>query len=333
MATKTVRALNGGTNNHPEPVFTANSLATDFISPGVVGAITLNAGSGGTGGYAVNAEGSPTMQVRVSGPSVAYVTVTPTGSVPQLVRVDMSTFEDVTINANASGSTKFDWLYISVDPNLALNPDVNATTVATLFVSRSSSSASDNGTPPSFGYNLAVITVANGAVSIINSNISDKRIQTGPNALSPSILVGAQLISNPYKFGAYRAAAWTDGNGGYSTISFDTKEFDTNGNFDVTTNVGRYTATGAGWYQFNAGAASSVTASSFMGISIFKNGSAYKGANTVSSAVTTNHFKTVSALIQMAVGDFVTVGSFGTGGAGVVGQANTYFSGFLVSTV
>ncbi len=87
----------------------------------------------------------------------------------------MDASQNVTISANSSGSTKYDWIYIKLDATYMQNPDVSAQSVASLTTSRSTSSSTDDGSPPTYNYLLAVVTVANGAVSITNSNITDKR--------------------------------------------------------------------------------------------------------------------------------------------------------------
>lgn len=117
------------------------------------------------------------MTVAVSS-GVAYVAGTPTSQNSQKIRVKNSASANVTIAANASGSTKYDWLYISLDATKLANPAVGADDVATLVTSRSSNASTDDGTPPTYGYNLVVITVANGASSITNGNIADKRVPT-----------------------------------------------------------------------------------------------------------------------------------------------------------
>lgn len=173
----TTSLLTAGANSHQESSETANGLATDLMSAGVIGTCGNTGGvAPTTGGFSVNAQGSPDMTVAV-GTGVAYVTATPSSQGSQNLRVKNSASVNVTISANASGSTKYDWLYIKVDATLAAAPDVNATTVATLVTSRSSSQTTDNGTPPTYGTLLAVITVANGASSITNGTITDKRNQ------------------------------------------------------------------------------------------------------------------------------------------------------------
>lgn len=183
MATKLVSVVTGGSNSHQTTSAEINGIATDFISQGVVGAVSNTSGvAPATGAFAVNAIGTPNMSVRVTN-GVAYVTATPTGGTSQTFRVTMDATEDVTIAANATGGTRYDWIYIKLDADKLVNPAVAADDVATLVSSRSTSASTDNGTPPTYGYNLAVVTVANGASSITNSNITDSRVRTGANSI------------------------------------------------------------------------------------------------------------------------------------------------------
>jgi hypothetical protein len=176
--------LTAGTNSHQETSENANAVATDFVSPGVIGTISSTSGvAPTTGAWAVNAQGSPNMTVAVS-TGILYVAATPTSQNSQTLRVRNAASTNVTISANASGSTKYDFLYVSIDATKAANPAVDASDVATLVTSRSSSNSTDNGTPPTYGYLLAVITVSNGAVSITNGNITDKRTQAAVTPVS-----------------------------------------------------------------------------------------------------------------------------------------------------
>lgn len=68
-------------------------------------------------------------------------------------------------------------MYIKLDATKLNTPNTAGDDVATLVTSRSSSASSDDGTPPTYGYPLAVITVANGFTSITNGNIQDVRSQ------------------------------------------------------------------------------------------------------------------------------------------------------------
>lgn len=195
MATKLVSVVTGGSNSHQTSSAEINGIATDFISQGVVGAVSNTSGvAPATGAFAVNAIGTPNMSVRVTN-GVAYVTATPTGGTSQTFRVTMDSTEDVTIAANATGGTRYDWIYIKLDADKLVNPAVAADDVATLVASRSTSSSTDNGTPPTYGYNIAVVTVANGASSITNSNITDSRTQTGPNSAFSDNLTATKITA------------------------------------------------------------------------------------------------------------------------------------------
>jgi hypothetical protein len=142
-----------------------------------------------TGAFAVNAQGTPDMTVAVTS-GVAYVDATPSGQASQSLRVRLSAEEDVTISANSSGSTKYDWVYIKIDPTNANNPNLAGDDVATLVTSRSTSNTSDDGTPPTYGILLAVVTVANGASTITNGNIRDVRVQASSTSVDTAITTG-----------------------------------------------------------------------------------------------------------------------------------------------
>ncbi len=170
--------LTGGANAHQTTSEEANAWATDFISEGIVGSVgSTNGIAPTTGSFSINAQGTPDMTIAV-GSGTAYVTGTPSSQASQTFRVKNSATSNVTISANSSGSTKYDWVYIKLDATKLNTPNSAGDDVATLVTSRSSSASSDDGTPPTYGYPLAVVTVANGAVSITNSNIRDVRTQS-----------------------------------------------------------------------------------------------------------------------------------------------------------
>lgn len=166
--------LTGGSNNYATTAENLNALATDILSEGVVGAIGNTAGvAPATGGLACNAQGTPNMTVAVTA-GVAYVTTTPTSQNSQLLRANIAA-QNATIASNSTGGTRYDWIYVAMSASGAANPNADGTGVASITVSRSTSSATDNGTPPTYGYPIAVVTVANGASSITNGNITDLR--------------------------------------------------------------------------------------------------------------------------------------------------------------
>lgn len=190
-----VSKLTAGSNVHLTTAEEGNAVYTDFVSEGIVGSVTNTSGvAPATGGFSVNAQGTPDMTVAV-GSGVAYVTGTPTSQNSQTFRVKNSASANSTISANSSGSTKYDWVYIKLDATKLNTPNTAGDDVATIVTSRSSSSSSDDGTPPTYGYPIAIVTVANGASTITNANIRDIRTQVALNTGSNNATDGWTALS------------------------------------------------------------------------------------------------------------------------------------------
>lgn len=176
MATKTAAIIQSGTSNYLTPAESFNVVATDLLTPGIVGTYTATSGvAPTTGSFAVNAQGSPNMTVAVSA-GQAYVTATPTGGTAQNIRVKLAASENVTIAANSTGSTRYDFVYIKVDADKLNNPAADGTDVVTLTTQRSTTSTVDSNGALANALCIAIVTVANGASSIANADISDYRI-------------------------------------------------------------------------------------------------------------------------------------------------------------
>lgn len=190
--------LTGGSNSHATTSEEVNAVATDFISEGVVGTFTNTSGvAPATGAFAVNATGTPDANINIS-TGVAYVTTTPTSQGSQALRIKCTVTGTLAIAANSSGSTKYDWIYLSVSATNAANPNTAADNVTTIVASRSSSASTDDGTPPTYGYPIAVVTVANGFSTITNGNIRDIRTNCIVNLGSSSVSSGwTDLGFNP----------------------------------------------------------------------------------------------------------------------------------------
>lgn len=210
-ATIITSVVTGGTNNHATVSSEGNTYATDFISQGVLGSISNSGGVGpGTGSFGVRQDSSPDMGITISGTgnttntqSIAYIKCTPTSQDLQVLRARMSTdYTGYTINANATGSTVYDWIYLQASATNANTPDSAADNVVALYTSRSTSNTSDNGSPPTYGILLAVVTVANGASSIVNANIADKRTQVLFNTGGVSSTTGWQSLGNAFTYSA-----------------------------------------------------------------------------------------------------------------------------------
>lgn len=136
-----------------------------------------------------------------------------------------------------------------------------------------------------------------------------------------------RLVSNPYKFSAYRNSALSVTTGSYQKIPFDTKEFDTGGNFDIVTNIGRFTAPIAGFYHINFLVGVGISDTDDVA-TLYKNGSIYKWGNEAKGGGSV-----LSTLVQLAANDYLEVYVSTSVTVINVGSApqKTWFSGFLVS--
>ena len=136
--------------------------------------------------------------------------------------------------------------------------------------------------------------------------------------------------TNPYRFAAYRSAANTTNNAG-AVVQYDTELFDTNNNFDSTTNKGRYTVPVTGVYHFVGQHGNSAAINTIMYCWLAVNGT-QKLVGNVSTPGVANNTHRVSGLLNLSAGDYVEVYFIGgNGSTGQTGQANSYFHGFLVA--
>jgi hypothetical protein len=105
----------------------------------------------------------------------------------------------------------------------------------------------------------------------------------GTNTVTIPAATGTVMVSgNMPAFSAYGSATQTFANSTFTKVAYNTKSFDTNTNYDATTNY-RFTPTVAGYYQLSAvcSFASSVTGAVIL--SLYKNGGEF-----IRGAVATN---------------------------------------------
>jgi hypothetical protein len=135
-------------------------------------------------------------------------------------------------------------------------------------------------------------------------------------------------------FSAYANASQTINNVSATKIQFNTKEFDTNNNFDNVTNY-RFTPTVAGYYQVTSQVNYVAGLISNAIIWIYKNGSAFKRGNRSYSGGTTFAGINISSLVYMnGSTDYIEIYTYQDSGSSlgteVVGANNNYFQACLV---
>lgn len=354
--------LTGGTNSHETTSEEANYHGTDLFNPGVVGPLGNTSGvAPTTGNFAVNAQGTPDMTVAVSA-GACYVTATPSGGNSQLVRVKNTASANTTISANSTGGTRYDWLYVKIDATAAANPAADGSDVASLVTSRSTSASTDNGTPPTYGTLLAVVTVANGASSITNGNIADWRLpvthRSSPETNSVNFVdvvssatgnpvevrakgndtdidikltpkgAGQVILGRPIACRAYRDAAFTIGS--LAKVVLDTENYDLGSDFAT----GTFTAPVTGYYQVNAvlGAVNVADANQVLA-RIYVNGSAAARATGISSYASGDPSVAVGDLVYAEAGQTIELWAEGSASVnGSVGTSSTFMSVYFVGT-
>ena len=164
--------------------------------------------------------------------------------------------------------------------------------------------------------------------NILGTNDASFNDGTGIAGLYKDLL---SVDSNPYKFRGYRSAALSTASGTNTAIPFDAETFDTNSNFDIATNKGRYTAPVSGYYSFS-GAFGIINIAGYMQISLWVNGSIYSNGGQLYYTNANNNFVTFSGLVYLTAGQYAELYYYTDGvKTVVVGTSNCHFSGFLVS--
>jgi hypothetical protein len=159
-----------------------------------------------------------------------------------------------------------------------------------------------------------------------NLNITGGTLQVGGN----------QAVNGP------AFSAWLGADSGsitantFTKIAINTEEFDTNSNYDSSTNY-RFTPTVAGYYQISgASQMGGSTNTTLAFVSIYKNGTRFKdGAIVRDTSGTGNMAATVSTVIYFnGSTDYVELYGYvnGTGTLKFIGAANhfSYFSGGMI---
>lgn len=156
---------------------------------------------------------------------------------------------------------------------------------------------------------------------------------TGSGASKKVAISDLLLLSNPYKFSAYRTTNMNVGTAD-TKVQFNAENFDTGNNYDAVTNF-RFTAPINGFYQLNTNILTTTAgAGTAIGLSFYKNGAQVVGPVNDFDAAGTNPGIALSALLQLTAGDYIEV-YVGTGVAAKALDASfsgrNTFSGYLVS--
>ena len=99
-----------------------------------------------------------------------------------------------------------------------------------------------------------------------------------------------------------------------TVLAFATVDYDTRSEFDVVTNVGRFTAKSAGYYRVSSAAVTESVAwpagaNVYWTIEIFKNGTLFQGTGNPGGIVSTTNvrYSQIEATVYLAANDFITI--------------------------
>lgn len=165
--------------------------------------------------------------------------------------------------------------------------------------------------------NIASTNLANGAVTTVK--ITDANVTPAK-------------WTNPYKFSAYRSASFNTANT-LTLVQFDAENYDSNNNFDIATNKGRYTVPVSGFYHFSVQFGNSPLADTGqIVITLYKNGSLARTGSAENQGASGTAIASISCDLQLTAGDYVEVFfQGGNGSAAAVGQTANNFDGYLIS--
>ena len=130
------------------------------------------------------------------------------------------------------------------------------------------------------------VTIGNTTVGLGNTvttlgNVILNNVTINSGLLSTATIptaTGTVMVSgNMPAFSAYQSSTQTVANSTFTKVSLQTKEFDTNNNFDSTTNY-RFTPTVSGYYQVS-GQCNPGSNTGLIIVTVYKNGSRFKDLN------------------------------------------------------
>lgn len=170
-----------------------------------------------------------------------------------------------------------------------------------------------------------------GVIELQNNGTTRMTINSSGVSFAAQPLIGGVA---PPAFSAYLGTNQSLSSGTYTKLQINTEEFDTNNNYDPTTNY-RFTPTVAGYYQFSCAVFAGPSANTALIASIYKNGSAAKTVRnySASSNALDDWGVSIAAIIYMnGTTDYVELYGYLVGAGLTIssGADSTWFSGVLV---
>lgn len=188
-----------------------------------------------------------------------------------------------------------------------------------------------------YGIGVATSSITSGLTNLTATGsitAGNNLVVSAGTITAPTGSLSSRALSNPYKFSAYLNAATQAVGIADTPIAFDTELFDTNNNFDTTTNKGRYTAPVDGFYFFTARARAVPGVGGYLVLYVLKNGTRVNAGN-ISRASSNSIAPVVSAMLQLTAGDYVEISAVMDAANNITGGNvyDTAIQGFFVSAI
>jgi hypothetical protein len=174
-----------------------------------------------------------------------------------------------------------------------------------------------------------------GAVTLSAPAVAGTVTVTLPAASGTMLTTASTFGGTGPAFSAYASATFTVATSTYTKIPFNTELFDTNSNFDSTTNY-RFTPTVAGYYQVQGACfISPPNQTSGFILSLYKNGSEFQQLHRNQFGTSFNQMAQGSLLLYLnGTSDYIELYMWQNGGGtqtfGQGTQQTTWFNGCLV---
>ena len=283
----------------------------------------------------------------VSGTTLTFSAAPPSGTSNISVRylgipasgVTTTAYRTVTEFTATAGQTSFSVAsytvgFIDVYRNgVRLNSADYTATTGTTVVLTSGATSGDTVTTISFLVSSVLNAIPSTTGAVITSYILDANVTTAKiaDANVTQIKLAAGVAGNGPAFSAYGTAGQSIATATFTKIAFNTEIFDTNNNYDSTTNY-RFTPTVAGYYQINANIFTTASAAGLAFIVVYKNGSTYCNGNIVPN--TNGGYITVNCLVQCnGSTDYIEIYAYQNSGVSLTFGSSTsafQFSGAMV---
>ena len=167
-------------------------------------------------------------------------------------------------------------------------------------------------------------TTSSGIVTTAD-NTGNLALQANGTTIMTVTSTGVTTQVGAPAFSAYAGSAQSTTSNVYTKVQFPNEEFDTNNNFDSSTNY-RFTPTVAGYYQLNVSVSVNGAAVRFA-VQIYKNGSAYKMLSDISTS-TPNAISGGAVVYFNGSTDYVEIYANQVSGSGFYSNSTTVFTWF-----